>query len=131
MRNLKRNLLALAILAGAGGVAPAAFAQDCSGIDVGAGQCAVWMSLNYTDNTTNTTNNKVNLTLNNTFDEQDWIRNYVLNSVSYIYSDVVYISPVGSTSPKRMSAARAEPLAARTSQLHNSIVRARRISMDG
>ncbi len=90
MRNLKRNLLALAILAGAGGVAPAAFAQDCSGIDVGAGQCAVWMSLNYTDNTTNTTNNKVNLTLNNTFDEQDWIRNYVLNSVSYIYSDVVY-----------------------------------------
>ena len=78
MRNLKRNLLALAILAGAGGVAPAAFAQDCTGINVGAGQCAMW--LNYTDNTT----------LNYTLDQQDWIRNYLLNSVSYIYSDVVY-----------------------------------------
>ena len=78
MRNLKRNLLALAILAGAGGVAPAAFAQDCTGINVGAGQCALW--LNYTDNTT----------LNYTLDQQDWIRNYLLNSVSYIYGDVVY-----------------------------------------
>ena len=69
MRNLKKNLLALAVLAATGIIAPAAFAQE--GPSCG-GTCTV------------------NTTVNYTLDEQDWIRNYLLNSVSYIYSDVVY-----------------------------------------
>ena len=74
MRNLTKNLLALAILAGAGGAAPAAFAQDCSGIDVGSGDCAMWLSY---------TNNSVH-------DEQNWIRNYMLNATAYVYGEVAY-----------------------------------------
>ncbi len=74
MRNVKRNLLALAILAGAGGIAPAALAQDCSGIDVGSGDCAMWLS--YTDDVTNTIHNTQNTTLN-----------YIYND---IYSNVRY-----------------------------------------
>ncbi|MHB1895136.1 MAG: adhesin [Metallibacterium sp.] len=69
MRNLKKNLLALAVLAATGTIAPAAFAQE--GPSCG-GTCTV------------------NTTVNYTLDQQDWIRNYLLNSVSYIYSDVVY-----------------------------------------
>ena len=69
MRNLKKNLLALAVLAATGIIAPAAFAQE--GPSCG-GTCTV------------------NTTVNYTLDEQDWIRNYLLNSVSYIYGDVVY-----------------------------------------
>ena len=73
MRNLKRNLLTLAILAGAGSIAPAAFAQE--GPSCG-GTCTV------------------NTTVNYTLDQQDWIRNYLLNASAYIYGDVQYYENV-------------------------------------
>ena len=69
MRNLKKNLLALAVLAATGIIAPAAFAQE--GPSCG-GTCTV------------------NTTVNYTLDEQDWIRNYLLNVTAYIYGDVQY-----------------------------------------
>ncbi len=69
MRNLKKNLLALAVLAATGTIAPAAFAQE--GPSCG-GTCTV------------------NTTVNYTLDEQDWIRNYLLNVTAYIYGDVQY-----------------------------------------
>ena len=73
MRNLKRNLLTLAVLAGAGSIAPAAFAQE--GPSCG-GTCTV------------------NTTVNYTLDQQDWIRNYLLNASAYIYGDVQYYENV-------------------------------------
>lgn len=69
MRNLKKNLLALAVLAATGTIAPAAFAQE--GPSCG-GTCTV------------------NTTVNYTLDQQDWIRNYLLNVTAYIYGDVQY-----------------------------------------